>query len=174
MQDDDAMTAGKIFGSSIAFLVPALLASASMAQDIPVKLMPPVGVAKIGTYLGKGVQIYSCTLHDTAPSWTLKAPEAQLTDANGAAFAKHYAGPTWEAVDGSKAVGKMMETVPSPTVGAVPWLLLSATSSGTGVLSGTRFVQRIHTDGGIAPSGACPEPGAEQRIPYSADYVFYR
>jgi hypothetical protein len=173
-QDDNPMTAVKIFGSTLAFLLPALLAGASMAQDVPAKLLPPVGVTKIGTYLGKGVQIYSCTVHDTVPGWTLKAPEAQLTDANGAVFAKHYAGPTWEAADGSKAVGKMMETVPSPTAGAVPWLLLSATSSGAGILSGTRFVQRINTAGGIAPSGACPEPGAEQRVPYSADYVFYR
>jgi len=168
------MTAGRIFGSSLAFLVPALLAGATMAQDVPAKLVPPAGVAKIGTYLGKGVQIYSCTGHDTGAGWTLKAPEAELTDANGSAFGKHYAGPTWEAADGSKAVGKLMEAVPSPTAGAVPWLLLSATSSGTGILSGTRFVQRIHTAGGIAPSGACPEPGAEQRVPYSADYVFYR
>jgi hypothetical protein len=168
------MTAVKNFGRCLAFLGPVLLAGASMAQDLQAKLMPPAGVTKIGTYLGKGVQIYSCAVHDAAQGWTLKAPEAQLTDANGAVFAKHYAGPTWEAADGSKAVGKMIETVPSPTAGAVPWLLLSATSSGAGILSGTRFVQRINTAGGIAPSGACPELGAEQRIPYSADYVFYR
>jgi hypothetical protein len=168
------MTAGKIFAIGLAFLAPALLAGASTAREVPAKLMPPAGVVKIGSYLGKGVQIYSCTVHDTAPAWTLKAPEAELTDANGAVFAKHYAGPTWEAADGSKAVGKLIETAPSPVAGAVPWLLLSATSSGAGALSGTRFVQRIHTAGGAAPSGACPEPGAEQRIPYSADYVFYR
>ena len=168
------MTAAKILRTSLAFLVPALLAGAAMAQDVPAKLVPPAGVTKIGSFLGKGVQIYSCTGHDPALGWTLKAPEAELTDAGGAAFAKHYAGPTWEAVDGSKAVGKMMETAPSPAAGAVPWLLLSATSSGAGVLAGTRFVQRIHTAGGAAPSGPCPEPGTEQRVPYSADYVFYR
>ena len=168
------MTAAKILRTSLALLVPVLLAGAAMAQDVPAKLVPPAGVTKIGSFLGKGVQIYSCTGHDPALCWTLKAPEAELTDANGSAFARHYAGPTWEAADGSKAVGKLMEAVPSPTAGAVPWLLLSATSSGTGILSGTRFVQRIHTAGGIAPSGACPEPGAEQRVPYSADYVFYR
>lgn len=168
------MIARSISPLGLALLVPLLLPGAAMAQDVPAKLVPPAGVTKIGAYSGKGVQIYVCTAHDTALEWILKAPEAELTDANGVTFAKHYAGPTWEAADGSKAIGKVMQAVPAPGAGAVPWLLLSATSSGTGVLSGTRFVQRIDTVGGVAPSGACPVPGTEQRVPYSAEYVFYR
>jgi hypothetical protein len=168
------MIARNISPLGLALLVPLLLPDAAMAQDVPAKLTPPEGVTKIGAYSGKGVQIYVCTAHDTALEWVLKAPEAELTDAKGVIFAKHYAGPSWEATDGSKAIGKVMQAVPAPSVGAVPWLLLSATPSGTGALSGTRFVQRIDTAGGIAPSGACPAPGAEQRVPYSAEYVFYR
>ena len=168
------MTARYIFACSLTFLVPLLMGGTSMAEDIPAKLAPPADAVKIGAYSGKGVQIYSCTIHDTAAQWVLKAPEAQLTDATGAIFAEHYAGPTWEAADGSKVMGKVLETVPAPQAGAIPWLLLSTTSSGAGALSGTRFVQRIDTSGGVAPSGACPNPSAEQRVPYSAEYVFYR
>jgi len=164
------MITRSIFTLGLAFLLPSM----AMAQDVPAKLVPPAGVTKIGAYTGKGVQIYVCAAHDTALEWVLKAPEAVLTDANGMTFAKHYAGPTWEVADGSKAIGKLMQAVPAPSVGAVPWLLLSATSSGAGVLSGTRFVQRIDTAGGVAPSGACPTTGAEQRVPYSAEYVFYK
>jgi hypothetical protein len=169
------MTVRKVFDYSVALFVSAvLLAGTSMAQDVPAKLTPPAGVTALGAYTAKGVQIYTCTANGTATEWRLKAPEAQLVDANGAIFAKHYAGPTWEAIDGSKAIGKVMEVVPAPTAGAIAWLLLSAESSGQGVLSGARFVQRIKTAGGAVQSSTCPEPGAEQRVPYTAEYVFYK
>jgi hypothetical protein len=169
------MTAWKVFDYRVALLVSAvLLAGTSMAQDVPAKLTPPAGVTALGAYTARGVQIYTCTAHGTATEWRLKAPEAQLVDANGAIFAKHYAGPTWEAIDGSKAIGKVMEIVPAPTAGAISWLLLSAESSGQGVLAGARFVQRIKTTGGVVESSACSEPGAEQRVPYTAEYVFYK
>jgi hypothetical protein len=156
-------------------LAPALLlTSPSMAQDVPAKLVPPAGATALGTYAAKGVQIYACAAHGAANEWTFKAPEAQLVDAKGVAFAKHYAGPTWEATDGTKIVGKVMATAPAPTAGAIPWLLLSAVSSGDGVLAGARFVQRIKTVGGVGPTGACPNLGVEQRIPYEAEYVIYK
>jgi Protein of unknown function (DUF3455) len=169
------MTARKVFARRMALLVSAvLLAGTAMAQDIPDKLKPPPGATLIGAYQAKGVQIYICAAHGAATEWTLKAPEAQLVDAKGAIFAKHYAGPTWEAVDGSKAVGKVMEMVPSPTAGAIPWLLLSTEPSGQGVLANARFAQRVKTAGGAVQSAACSQTGAEQRVPYTAEYVFYK
>lgn len=170
------MTTKKALVYSLVFLVAAArLSDASMAQDVPAKLNPPVGVTMIGAYIAKGVQIYTCTTHGTAAKWSFKAPDAQLFDAKGAIFAKHYAGPTWEAVDGSsKAIGKMIETVPAPTAGAIPWLLLSAKASGRGIFAGTRFIQRIKTAGGVVAGSVCSEPGAEQRVAYSAQYVFYK
>jgi hypothetical protein len=61
-----------------------------------------------------------------------KAPEAELIDAQGRLFAKQYAGPSWEAADGSKIVGKVLANEPAPKAGAIPWLLLSTESSGLG------------------------------------------
>jgi hypothetical protein len=145
-----------------------------MAQDIPAKLAPPAGTSLIGAYAAKGVQIYACSLHGTTNAWSLKAPEAQLFDAKGVLFAKHYAGPTWEANDGSKIVGRLMETVPGPVAGDIPWLLLSATSTGQGVFAGARFVQRIKTAGGVGTTGKCSTPGAERRVSYSAEYAFFK
>ena len=98
-----------------------------------------------------------------ANEWGFKAPEAELIDAQGRLFAKHYAGPTWEAPDGSKIVGKILANEPAPKADAIPWLLLSAESSGSGVLAGARFVQRIDTSGGVGPTGACPTAGTERR-----------
>ncbi len=119
-----------------------LLAGSSMAQAIPAKLMPPAEARHVGAYTAKGVQIYVCAPRDTANQWVFKAPEAQLLDANGKIFAKHYAGPSWEATDGSKIVGKVMAKMPAPTDGAIPWLLLSTQSSGNGVLAGARCFTR--------------------------------
>jgi len=151
-----------------------LLAGPAVAQDIPAELAPPAGTALIGTFAAKGVQIYRCAAQGSTLEWAFKAPEAQLVDAQGKVFLKHYAGPTWEAVDGSKIVGKVMKTAPAPTTGAIPWLLLSAESSGTGVLATARFVQRVNTAGGVAPNGPCPQVDAEQRVPYAADYLIYK
>jgi hypothetical protein len=169
------MTARLPFERAVLPIVSALLlAGSSMAQEVPAKLMPPAGTMPLGAYAAKGVQIYVCTAQGAANEWVFRAPEAQLVDAKGSIFAKHYAGPTWEAPDGSKIVGKVMATAPAPTGGAIPWLLLSAEASGNGVLAGARFVQRIKTAGGVGPIGACPNPGAEQRVPYEAEYVIYK
>ena len=71
----------------------------------------------------------------------------------------------------------------SPLVeqGAVAWLLLKASGtqdgpSGGDALSGTTFVQRLNTHGGVAPSTGCTsaeEVGNEAFVPYTADYFFY-
>jgi Protein of unknown function (DUF3455) len=144
------------------------------SQDIPPALAPHQGAMLLGSYAAKGVQIYVCRVKGAANEWAFKAPEAELVDAEGRPFAKHYAGPSWEAPDGSKAVGKVLANEPAPKADAIPWLLLSAESSGSGELAGVRFVQRVKTSGGVAPSGPCPTVGAEQRVDYTADYIFYK
>lgn len=151
----------------------ALSAASALAQVIPAKLAPPHGQL-LGKLAAKGVQIYVCDAKGGANEWAFKAPEAELTDAQGRLFAKHYAGPTWEAPDGSKVVGKVLASEPAPREGAIPWLLLSTQSSGTGVLAGVSFVQRVDTSGGLGPTGACPTAGSERRVDYTADYIFYK
>jgi hypothetical protein len=49
------------------------------------------------------------------------------------------------------------------------WLLLSAESSGSGVLAGARFVQRVNTSGGVGPTGPRPTVGTERIVEYTAD-----
>jgi hypothetical protein len=160
--------------SLVTFAALVLFAASAAAQDIPAKLAPPQGARLVGKYVATGVQIYVCRVKSGANIWGFKAPDAQLTDAQGKPFAKHYAGPTWEAPDGSAVVGKIVATEPAPTADAIPWLLLSTESSGAGVLAGVRFVQRVDTIGGARASGTCPTLGAEQRVAYTADYIFYK
>jgi len=158
----------------LAFAISALAAAhPALAEDVPAKLAPPQDAVLAGAYKATGVQVYVCTAQGSALQPILKGPDAQLLE-NDKVVAKHYAGPTWEASDGSKVVGKMLESLPSPRDGDIPWLLLTAQSTGQGLFAGTRFVQRIETSGGAAPATACITAGTELRVPYSATYRFFR
>jgi hypothetical protein len=119
-----------------------------------------------------GVQIYRWN----GTSWTLVAPSAVLyADANGRGqVGTHFAGPTWQSVSGSTVVGAVIDRcTPDPT--AIPWLSLRATpTGGPGIFHRVAFIQRVNTVGGTAPSGAGNVVGEEARVPYNAEYFFYR
>lgn len=126
----------------------------------------------------KGVQIYECRPRRDelgAFEWAFVAPEADLFDRQGAKVGRHYAGPHWEASDGSKILGTQRERADAPAAGAIPWLLLSAKSVGPqGAFSNVTSVQRVNTAGGIAPREGChpSSAGASARVAYTADYYF--
>ncbi|HEX4506198.1 MAG TPA: DUF3455 domain-containing protein [Alphaproteobacteria bacterium] len=154
-------------------IVALLAVHPALATDIPAKLAPPPDAKLVGAYQATGDQIYVCTAQGQAIEPVFKAPEAQLLEKDKP-VAKHYAGPTWEATDGSKVVGKVAESVPAPKQGDIPWLLLTAQSTGQGLFAGVRFVQRVETQGGAAAQMTCPTAGMELRVPYSATYRFFR
>ena len=120
----------------------------------------------------KGVQIYEC--RDS--QWAFVAPAADLFDTHGKKIGRHYAGPEWEAADGSRVVGKVKARADAPGEGAIPWLLLSAQPVGPkGAFSGVSSIRRVHTAGGVAPNAHCSaaEAGQLVRVPYTADYYFF-
>jgi hypothetical protein len=65
--------------------------------------------------------------------------------------------------------------------GAVAWLLLKVVGAQDGptggdTLTATKFIQRLNTSGGVAPSTGCASPadvGNQAFVPYTADYFFY-
>jgi hypothetical protein len=120
----------------------------------------------------EGVQIYLWT----GASWAFVGPEAVLfADAEGhGVVGIHYAGPTWQSVSGGKVVGAVLERC-TPDPDAIPWLLLQALApEGPGILQRTTFIQRLNTVGGLAPSDPGDFPGEQVRVPYTAEYFFYR
>ena len=141
--------------------------------------VPPTQVLSLRVR-ATGVQVYVCTpdkADSTRSEWVFSAPTADLFDRSGKRMGRHYAGPTWEADDGSKVVGEVVARDGAPDSSAIPWLLLRATSAtGHGILNQTRSIQRLHTVGGKAPADGCSaaRSGAEARVPYTADYLFYR
>jgi len=127
----------------------------------------------------RGVQIYECRSRkqpDGGFEWAFAAPEADLFDARGSRIGRHYAGPHWEAMDGSKIVGTVKERADAPLADSIPWLLLTAKSVGPeGSFSKATSIQRVNTVGGVAPATGCSEAtaGTAARISYTADYYFF-
>jgi hypothetical protein len=161
----------------------AVVASCAMAQtlsaanDTPDKLKPGNDASLVLIAAAKGVQIYECHAKKDGNGydWAFVAPEAALFDGSGKAIGKHYAGPHWEALDGSKVVGTLKERVDAPG-GNIPWLLLSTQSDGpAGAFSSVSSIQRLHTAGGAAPKDGCSKEtvGTRARIGYTADYYFF-
>jgi Protein of unknown function (DUF3455) len=119
-----------------------------------------------------GVQIYRWN----GTSWVFVAPSARLfADAEyQGEVGIHYAGPTWESHSGGKVVASRLEScAPEPT--AIAWLLLQRVSSeGPGIFDSVTYIQRVNTAGGLPPAGPGPFIGAEEEVPYTAEYYFYR
>jgi len=158
-----------VWGSAVAGTIP----------EVPENLKPSMAEKLSLEAQARGVQIYECKAAPGDPArleWVFKAPEAELFDSAGKKIGKHYAGPTWESVDGSKVAGAVKAQDKGSDPGAIAWLLLTAkATSGNGVFSKVTSIQRLKTAGGKAPDGDCTqaEAGKELRVPYTATYYFY-
>jgi hypothetical protein len=137
---------------------------------VPDSLKPGANESLALIVPAKGVQIYECR----ESKWVFVAPEAELFDRNGKKIGTHYAGPHWEAADGSKIVGAVKARADAPLAGAIPWLLIGTKSVGAeGAFSKVTSIQRLSTNGGVAPTGSCAQGGAQARVDYTADYYFF-
>ena len=156
----------------LAIVAAAALARAASAQ-VPPALAAP-GESAVVTLHAEGAQIYECKAGtDGRLAWAFREPIATLL-LDGKSVGRHFAGPSWEHVDGSAVVGKAVANVAGQTPGDIPWLKLDVTAHrGTGTLSGVTTVQRINTRGGVH-AGGCDNAGALYSAPYSADYVFLK
>ena len=128
-------------------LIVLLLAGCGARRALPPPGSPPSLKAPPNEALSleafaSGVQIYECRTRQ----WVLKAPEAELADRDGRKIGRHYAGPTWEANDGSSVVGEPRARENARSADDIPWLLLSAKSaSGTMLKAGFPSTRRSAT-----------------------------
>jgi hypothetical protein len=149
------------------------------AVAVPEKLNPGAGQWLAMIVVARGVQIDECRPRKDQTGvyeWAFVAPEADLFDGRGTKVGRHYAGPHWEALDGSKILGTVRERVDAPVAGAIPWLLLTAKSVGPdGAFSRITSIQRVNTGGGALPTTDCSQATAATpaRIDYTADYDFF-
>ena len=145
---------------------------------IPGNLSAPANESLLRTVSAEGVQIYECRAKPDGgfPEWAFVAPDARLLDANGVLVGHHYAGPTWEAGDGSKVVGAVKAKVDAPKPADIPWLLLATHSTGKpGLFANVTTIQRVATEGGAMPATGCGTAtvGKQASVPYKAQYAQY-
>jgi hypothetical protein len=138
---------------------------------------PPANQKELFRASARGVQVYTCEVAgDGTYQWTLDHPEAELMDEKGQNIGRHFAGPNWEMIDGSRVGGHIVARKASPD-GSIPWMLLEASAhAGYGMVQHAEYIQRIDTKGGVPEKAGCDEAHAKarNRVPYTATYVFYR
>ena len=145
---------------------------------LPEAVRVPAGQKMTMSTTGVGELTYECReKKDTAGQyeWAFVGPVATLYAPGKKPVGKYYAGPTWEANDGSKVTGKQVAVSPS-SAGNIPMQLVKAEPAmGAGAMQGVTYIQRLNTKGGVAPAMACDAPakGKKQVVAYEADYVFY-
>ena len=176
--------AGRCFGSAVTSIktiaLLALGAAAALsahaqtdnrAPEVPFQLS--VGTTNKVHFHGFGVgfQVYTWN----GASWGSAVPDATLFDEDGNIVAAHFAGPTWMSNSGSRVQGALPPTAVIVDTNSIPWLRLAALNpEGPGVFAETTFIQRVNTSGGKAPSTPGVFIGQVARIPYTADYFFFR
>lgn len=163
-----------------AAVLASLAACASTLAELPVPAALDAGpqARALATLSATGVQIYECRAEPgaNAPAWAFVAPEADLFDQRGRPAGSHGAGPHWLSLDGSRIVGSVKSRADAPQAGAIPWLLLTTRSTaGSGTFSTVTQIQRLRTEGGVAPTSGCTAgtQGQRTRVPYRADYRLF-
>ena len=168
--------------AAVATLLSACAMSPSMTKvdnaALPEAVRVPAGQTMKMMTSGVGQLTYECREKAAAPGqyeWAFVGPVATLYAADKRPVGKYYAGPTWEASDGSKITGKQVAVAPAAP-GSIPLQLVKAEPAmGAGAMAGVTYVQRLNTKGGVAPATMCDagSKGQRQQVAYEADYVFY-
>jgi hypothetical protein len=159
--------------------VPPVLAAVAEPPGISTALRPSADEQADFVLAAQGVQIYACrpkANEGNEFAWVFVAPEATLTE-GGATVGRHFGGPTWEVSSDRSSVKGVLRQRQDGGAGNIPWLLLSGTpTEGQGRFAGVTSIQRVATKGGVEPTEACDssKSGQEARVPYTADYYFYK
>jgi len=143
----------------------------------PTPPAPPAGNEPFLVGHAKGVQTYACTNGQLATTGSV--PTAELRTDNKQVI-QHFVGPTWKNEADGSAVSKNGVVTPANSddpAKNIPWLLVPVgpapgSSNDPGdLLTGTTFIQRVNTKGGVSPGGPCT---ADLAVKYKADYVFFK
>ena len=154
---------------------------AAFSQDgLPAAVQVPAGHKVAMETVGVGQITYECRAKkDMAGQfeWIFLGPDAKLMDRMGKQVGKYYGPPaTWESMDGSKLTATQLAVSPA-VAGSIPLQLVKANPAmGMGAMQGVSHIQRVATQGGVAPAMACDPAtvGSKQIVNYQADYIFWR
>jgi hypothetical protein len=179
------------------------LPQAAHAQSVtppPVPTNLEVPAPNQGFLLGRGVGTQNYVCQPSGPlgrvAWTLFTPQATLFSDQREQLITHFFSPnpveggivrvTWEdSRDTSIVWARVIAASTDPSFvnsKAIAWLLLQVVGTQVGptggdTFSGTTFIQRLDTEGGLAPATGCDvlmDVGHKAFVPYTADYFFYK
>jgi len=189
--------------AACAMLGQSAFAESVQPPPVPDDLEVEAGFAPFLVGHAVGTQDYVCLPSAGGASWTFFGPQATLfTEIKfGALDIKqqiitHFLSPnpdekgtaraTWQSSFDSSAVWAKIKQPSTDEKfvarGAIAWLLLEVVGSEPGPTRGTslnptKFIQRLNTAGGVAPSTGCSDVsnvGSTALVPYTADYYFFR
>lgn len=161
--------------SSMSAPVPMMYSQASL----PAAVQVPAGHRVAMETVGVGQITYECRAKKDAMGheWVFVGPAATLMDRMGQQVGTYYGPPaTWESLDGSKLTATQLAVAPA-AAGSIPLQLVKANPAmGMGALQGVSYIQRVATQGGVAPAIACDATsmGSKQIVKYQADYIFWK
>jgi hypothetical protein len=183
-------------GMAFAITLPhAALAQTITPPDVPPGLEVTDGSQPFLVGHGVGTQNYVCAPTDKLGhvDWTLFTPEATLFSDDNLQLTTHFSSPnpgeggvvvrvSWQDSRDTSAVWGRAVAQATVDPSAIDWLKIQRAGSRVGPTGGNTlavatFLQRVNTEGGLAPSVGCdatPDVGKKAFIPYSADYIFYK
>jgi outer membrane protein assembly factor BamB len=157
----------------------------ALPRNTELALTPPSPATNYAEFTGEGDAVFvaEASAQRGDFSWAIQGNSLQgnLTLVGNAAPAgskvevKVTAELVWTASDGSRAETRILESYTAPESSDTKWELHEVTrASGQGVLTNTRFIQRLFTRGGLPPSATPVSRLDTARVPFEAQYVLYR
>jgi len=168
------------------------------APSVPADIAVPAGFRPFLMGHAIGTQNYICAPAATSSGteWLPIGPQATVFDDDAAQILTHYQSRnpfegnaiavTWQhsrdtSTVWAKKIAGSSDPVYVPST-AIEWLLLAVTGAQFGPhggdrLTGTRYIQRVNTVGGLKPPASECGVGAlntRRLVTYQADYYFYR
>ena len=136
--------------------------------------------------MAKDSELFIVAVGTSAGGWAFFGPQATLLQFN-TQIITHFLSPnpdekdlpraTWQHTqDTSRVWGHAVASSSDPKFvkpGAIPWLLLEVVGADRGPgggtrLTGTTYIQRIRTSGGVAPATGCDDPANVGRKDFGA------
>ena len=181
-------------GMALAVALPLTAHAQIVTPPVPTDLEVPATNEAFLLGHGVGTQNYICQPGTSVGrvAWTLFTPQATLFSDDAEQLTTHFFSlnpeepgivrVTWEDSRDTSTIWARLLKSATVNLDAIAWLKLEVVGrrvgpTGGDTLFGTTFVQRLNTEGGLAPVTGCDNPqdiGRKAFIPYTADYFFYR
>jgi hypothetical protein len=147
---------------------------------LPDAVKVPAGNRVAFETVGIGEITYECRAKANAADaqeWVFVGPQAELISRPGGKMGTYYGPPaTWAAADGSKLTATQLAVAPNGPANIPLQLVKANPAVGTGVMTGVTHIQRVATQGGVAPTTTCDKAalGRKEVVKYQADYIFWK